>query len=105
MMPSTAPGPPIDTAAVAVHAYKLRATRGTARSASSAPDHDRRPSIDHETLAAIKVMEQEYGSYLFKAFDQHGVLQLTFTRRTISRPFLIQLAKRRAPNGSKAEAV
>jgi hypothetical protein len=41
-------------------------------------------------------MEAEYGRFLFGAVNQHDIVQLTFTRRTISRPLLIALARRRA---------
>jgi hypothetical protein len=41
-------------------------------------------------------MEAELGQFLFHAVNQHGVLQLTFVRRTVSRPLLRAKAKRRA---------
>ena len=53
-------------------------------------------------------MEPELGQFLYPAVNQHDVLQLTFTKRTVSRPLLIHLAKRRArakehtDQGSKA---
>ena len=45
-------------------------------------------------------MESEYGRFLFGAVNQHDVVQLTFVKRTISRPLLMQLAKRRARGSS-----
>jgi len=41
-------------------------------------------------------MEEELGTFLFAAVNQHNVLRLTFTRATISRARVKFLANRRA---------
>jgi hypothetical protein len=52
--------------------------------------------MNEQVRDAIKVMEPVLGHYMFAAVNQHGVLQLTFARKTISLPRLKFLAGRRA---------